>query len=333
MKRQLFLVASTLIGTIGAFSQSGVWSGSLNVSGTKLPLVFHFDPVKPTMDSPAQGVKGIPIQVINPKSESIVVSIPALGVDFNALYRENKITGIFTQRGAKFPLTLTPGESVSNRPQTPAPPYPYIQESVSFSNGDAVLKGTLTLPKDYNSDTPVLIMVTGSGLQNRDEEIYEHKPFAVIADYLARNGIATLRYDDRGFGESTGDAANCTTEDLMLDALSGINLLRNRFNTVGVLGHSEGGSIAFMLGADNKVDFIVSLAGAIISGKEILLEQNRYMLSQAGYPQQVINEYCQLLASAFDGNIETVNAQLKTAEIPDELKTNISTGLNQLNSA
>ena len=175
-------------------------------------------------------------------------------------------------------------------------------------------------------------MVTGSGLQNRDEEIYEHKPFAVIADYLARNGIATLRYDDRGFGESTGDAANCTTEDLMHDALSGINLLRNRFNTVGVLGHSEGGTISFMLGADRKVDFIVSLAGAIISGKEILLEQNRYMLSQAGYPQQVVNEYCQLLASAFDGDIGTVNSQLKTAEIPEELKKNLKSGLNQLNS-
>ena len=107
-------------------------------------------------------------------------------------------------------------------------------EEVTFNNGDAVLSGTLVLPKEYTRQTPVFIMVTGSGLQNRDEEFFEHKPFAVIADALARAGIATLRYDDRGFGASTGDAVFCTTEDLKNDALSGISLLRNRFQQIAM---------------------------------------------------------------------------------------------------
>lgn len=230
----------------------------------------------------------------------------------------------------EFPLNLIPGDKIPpQRPQTPQPPYPYSQEEVSFSNGDAVLKGTLTLPETYSRETPVLIMITGSGLQNRDEEIFDHKPFAVIADVLARNGVASLRYDDRGYGESTGDVVNCTTEDLKNDAMSGIDLLRQRFNKVGVLGHSEGGTIAFMLGAENKVDFIVSLAGMVISGKETLLDQNRYSLSQAGYPQPVVDEYCEILTLAFDGN-ETVAKKLDSSNLPIELKQNLQPTLWQL---
>ena len=118
---------------------------------------------------------------------------------------------------------------------------------MSFNNGDAVLKGTLILPQKYTKETPVVLMVTGSGLQNRDEEVFEHNPFAVIADALAKQGIATLRYDDRGFGESKGDLVNVTTEDLKNDALAGVELLRKQFKKVGVLGHSEGGTIGLIL--------------------------------------------------------------------------------------
>lgn len=239
--------------------------------------------------------------------------------------------GKFSQSGMEFPLVLTPGDVSLRRPQTPQPPFPYSQEEVSFANGDAVLKGTLTLPKEYNKDTPVLVMITGSGLQNRDEEIFDHKPFAVIADALARNGIASLRYDDRGFGESTGDAVNCTTEDLMKDAIAGINLLRQKFNKVGVLGHSEGGTIAMMLGADKNVDFIVSLAGMVVSGKETLIDQNQYALSQAGYPQKTIDEYCELLTLAFDGD-DSFSQKLNASSVPMELKQNLQAIIQQVNT-
>ena len=197
-------------------------------------------------------------------------------------------------------MTLTPGAPVIRRPQTPVGPFPYATEEVSFTNGDAVLKGTLTLPENCDRKTPVLIMVTGSGLQNRDEELFSHKPFAVIADAFARAGIATLRYDDRGFGESTGDVVLCTTEDLKNDALAGTRLLRERFDKVGVLGHSEGGSIALMLAADKQVDFAISLAGMIVSGAETLLEQNRLALKSAGLPESEVETYCRLLSDTFE---------------------------------
>jgi len=157
-------------------------------------------------------------------------------------------------------------------------------------------------------------MVTGSGLQNRDEEFFEHKPFAVIADALARQGIATLRYDDRGFGESTGDVTTITTEDLKKDALAGVELLRKQFDRVGILGHSEGGTIGLMLAAEDKVDFVVSLAGMATSGEKTLLVQNRWMLQQAGYSEDVTDLYCKTLESLFD--------ELKTgAEPPNSEST------------
>lgn len=329
MKKILLVILNLLYGIVLAYSQSGVWSGDIEVQGIKMPIVFHLDDEKPAMDSPSQGVKGIPAQITREAPVGITINIPAIGATFSGVSLGDKIMGKFTQSGMTFPLTLVPGEKLSLRPQTPKPPYPYAQEEVSFANGDAVLKGTLTLPEGFGKETPVVIMITGSGLQNRDEEIFDHKPFAVIADALARNGIAALRYDDRGFGESTGDAVNCTTEDLVKDALAGIDLLRQRFNKVGVLGHSEGGTISFMLGADNKIDFIVSLAGMIVSGKETLLDQNHYALSQAGYPQQVVDEYCGLLILAFDGD-ESFLKNLETSSIPTELKQNIQAGLGQL---
>lgn len=327
MNKPLLLAFALLCGLASASAQTGTWSGNLDVNGTKLPLVFHFDEESPTLDSPLQGAKGIPMQVTKSAPYVVSISIPAVGATYKGVYSDTKIRGTFSQMGHEFPLILSKGEVKANRPQTPQPPYPYAQEEVSFTNGTAVLKGTLTLPQGYTKSTPVVIMITGSGLQNRDEEIFEHKPFAVLADYLARNGIATLRYDDRGFGESTGDVANCTTEDLMQDALAGIELLRSRFGKVGALGHSEGGTIAFMLAADSKVDFAVSLAGMVISGKETLLEQNRYALSQAGYPQQVIDEYCHALSQIFAGG-----KPADASSLPTELQKNLTAIAQQVSS-
>ena len=176
-------------------------------------------------------------------------------------------------------------------------------------------------------------MVTGSGLQNRDEEFFEHKPFAVIADALARAGIATLRYDDRGFGASTGDAVFCTTEDLKNDALSGISLLRNRFDHVGVIGHSEGGTIGLMLAAEKKVDAVISLAGMVVSGKELLLWQNRIILLNAGFSETDVDNYCKLIESAFNACItDTSIPSADSLDIPDMLKQNYQGVTAQLQS-
>ena len=328
-----YIISAILLFSIALFShaQTGTWSGKLDVQGTKISLVFHLDEENPTMDSPDQGAKGIPIEVTRTATGSITIKVPSIGATYEGLWLIKQIAGTFKQMGASLPLTLTPGEEKLNRPQTPVGPFPYTTEEVSFANGDAVLKGTLVLPDGYCRKTPVLIMVTGSGLQNRDEEIYEHKPFAVIADALARDGIATLRYDDRGFGESTGDLVLCTTEDLKNDALAGIDLLRKRFDKVGVIGHSEGGTIALMLAAENKADFIVSLAGMVVSGKETLLWQNRVSLAAAGIPAETIDSYCKALETVFDAS--TAGMPLPSTSqfgLPAALSQNLSAVMRQL---
>ena len=308
----------------------GAWSGKLNVFGNELTLVFHFDDEACTLDSPDQGVKGVPAKMER-TAVGVKVDVPSINASYEGVYMGSSIIGTFKQHGKSFPLTLKHDLLKRNRPQTPVMPYPYQTQEVSFNNGDAVLKGTLVTPPNASRQTPVLLMITGSGLQNRDEEIYEHKPFAVIADALARAGIATLRYDDRGFGESTGDIVNCTTEDLKNDALAGIQLLRSRFDKVGVIGHSEGGTIALMLAAEQKADFIVSLAGMSVSGKETLLWQNRLALAAANVPSETIDAYCKALAEAFDACI--AGAPIPSASqynLPAPLAQNLAVATMQL---
>ena len=324
MRKRLALIAVLLTAVFGAHAQTGTWSGKIEVQGMKLPLVFHLNEENPTMDSPDQGARGIPIAVERDATGKITIKISSIGATYEGQWTSGEIVGTFRQWGTSLPLTLVPGEEKVNRPQTPKAPFPYTTEEVSFTNGNAVLRGTLVLPAGYTKKTPVLIMVTGSGLQNRDEEIFEHKPFAVIADALARAGIATLRYDDRGFGESTGDIINCTTEDLKNDALSGIRLLRERFDKVGVIGHSEGGTIALLLAAEGKADFIVSLAGNVVSGAETLLWQNRIALSGAGVPAETVDTYCKALAEAFETGVAG------NYDLPEGLKQNLSMAILQL---
>lgn len=317
----IFLL-SLLCSSICASAQSGTWSGNLEVQGMKLPLVFHLNEEGASVDSPDQGVKGIPAEMSLDASGQLTVRISSLNAEYKGILKGDTIEGVFTQNGFSFPLNLTKGENKRNRPQTPIPPFPYTEEEVTFRNGDAVLKGTLTLPKDYTRQTPVLIMVTGSGLQNRDEEIFEHKPFAVLADAMARARIASLRYDDRGFGESTGDVNHMTTADLKNDALAGIEWLRKRFDNVGVLGHSEGGTIALMLAAEKKADFIVSLAAMVLPGSETLLWQNREIFSKTGIPKEVVDSYCQLLADTFE-------AMEKGTAMPSVDNYNLTAALKQ----
>ena len=324
MKKLIFLLLcfASIVAKAQSGDAKGAWTGKLNVYGTELALVFHLDSVNCTLDSPDQGIKGVPAKLEH-TATGIKVTVASINASYEGVNMGESIMGTFKQHGQSFPLTLKPGTVKRNRPQTPVGPYPYQTQEVSFSNGSAVLKGTLVLPENHTQNTPVLLMVTGSGLQNRDEEIFEHKPFAVIADALARQGIATLRYDDRGFGGSTGDLVNVTTEDLKNDALAGVELLRKQFKRVGILGHSEGGTIGLMLAAEGKVDFVVSLAGGVVSFEKTLLDQNRWTLQQAGYSQDVTDRYCTALESLFDelkagGNPEPTNHGL-----PAELEQNL----------
>lgn len=318
-----------VIFTLSASAQSGPWSGDLNVNGTKLQLIFNFDGDTVTLDVPDQGAKNIPATLTHTTEGKIVIGIPSIGAKYEGIWLSQMIAGSFSQSGVNLPLSLRPGAQKPNRPQTPTGPFPYTAEEVSFKNGDAVLSGTLTLPEDWSTNTPVVVMVTGSGLQNRDEELYEHKPFAVIADAFARNGIASLRYDDRGFGKSTGDVASASTLDFKADAEAGIDLLRSRFDRIGVLGHSEGGTIAALLAGEGKVDFAVTLAGMFISGAETLLDQNRHALAQAGLSAADIEMYVNALAAAFEAS-RTGTPMPSPSDVPEVLRRNFAAVLVQI---
>ena len=298
--RRLFAIVLFACMSLMANAQEGAWSGEIEVQGMKLPLVFNFGADGCTLDSPSQGAKGIKAEKETLDGGKIRVTIPMARASFEGTMEGNSIKGTFTQNGMSFPMTLLPGKPKVNRPQTPVAPFPYTTEEVTFRNGKFIFNGTLTLPENIDKNTKVVLMVTGSGQQNRDEEVFGHKPFAVIADALAREGIASLRYDDRGYGDSTIVFSNFTTDDFKQDAEAGLKYLRKRFKKVGVLGHSEGGTIALMLASEGKTDFVVSMAGMAISGKETLIMQNRIGLAPLGMTAETVDGYCKALSGAFD---------------------------------
>ena len=274
----------------------GSWSGKLKAGAISLTLVLHLEQadgyVTVTMDSPDQGAKGLACTKDYLSDDSIAVTVN-IGATYRAKLKDGALDGTFSQSGMSLPLVLTRGVPEVKRPQRPQPPYPYETEEVSFRNekDSATLAGTLTYPVGYSKQSKkkpvVVLLVSGSGQQNRDEELMNHSPFLVIADYLARQGIATLRYDDRATGASVGgDVKNATTEDFMRDAEAGLDFLRRQkaFSKVGLLGHSEGGAIAFMLAARKKTDFIVSLAGPGVKGDTLLVEQGNRIMQLSGTP-------------------------------------------------
>lgn len=313
-----------------ANAQEGTWNGELNVMGNKVPLVFNFSTNGCTIDSPSQGVNGIQAEKTVKDDGTIKVKVGMIGATFEGKMTDGEIKGTYVQNGFPLPLTLKPGKQVVKRPQTPVPPFPYKEEAVSFTNAQYTFNGTLTLPENYTKNTPVVLMVTGSGQQNRDEELFSHKPFAVIADALARQGIASLRYDDRGWGDKSVNFANFTTDDFRQDAAAALPLLRKRFNKVGILGHSEGGTIAMMLAAEGKADFIVSLAGMAISGKETLIMQNRQAMSAIGLPKETVDSYCNSISKALDEIASGKKAsEININDVPVALKPITTKALQQ----
>ena len=281
----------------------GSWSGKLEVGAVALTLVINLEQadgyVTVTLDSPDQGVKGLGAYKQFLSDDSLAFKVEMIGATYQARLKDGKLDGTFSQNGMSFPLVLTKGVPEVKRPQMPQPPFPYTTEEVTFRNeaDGATLAGTLTWPVGYDPKgkqrPTVALLVTGSGQQNRDEELFSHKPFLVIADYLARQGIATLRYDDRATGASVGgEVANATSEDFTRDAAAGLDYLRSRkaFGKVGVMGHSEGGMIAFMLGAKGQTDFVVALAAPGVKGDTLLTAQSNLIMKLSGMPAEMTVE-------------------------------------------
>lgn len=283
-----------LLGALGASAQTleGAWTGKLDLGVGRLTIVFHMEKGKVTMDSPDQGARGIPVNVNVLTADSLDVSVPQLAIRYAAGLQDGELRGTFSQAGHSLPLSLQADEKKANRPQTPTTPYPYDTEEVSIrTRSGAVLGGTLSRPTNITKgQTPIVLMLTGSGQQDRDETMFGHKPFLIIADHLARCGIASLRLDDRGVGASTlGDAAKLTTRDFAEDAEDVLNYLRSlgQYGKTGVLGHSEGASIGFMLGGKGKTDFIVSLAGCGVKGDSALAAQVNRIMQLSGQPGHI----------------------------------------------
>lgn len=292
----LVLIAFLTSLSLTAQNITGEWNGALKVQGTQLRLVFNITKtdtgINATMDSPDQGAKGIPTTSTTFENSILRITIANAKIEYEGtLGNDNIIVGTFKQGGQSFPMNLSK-EVIEKeklvRPQEPIKPYSYYAEDITFENKKAGIRlaGTLTLPQKEGV-FPVVILISGSGPQNRDEELLGHKPFLVLADYLTKNGIAVLRYDDRGIASSKGDFKTATTTDFATDVEASIAYLKTRKEInkkkIGLIGHSEGGIIAPMV-ANKSADvaFIVLLAGTGIQGDKLLLLQQKLIGKVSG---------------------------------------------------
>ena len=283
---------------------AGDWSGVLDVGVAKVTLILHVQEnpegtLSATVDIVEQNATGIPIDSLSFDGEVLQFEIKRAFIKFEGVLAnpESEISGKYTQAGQSFSLSFERGMKTPekpNRPQEPKMPYPYSVEDVSYENREAgvTLSGTLTLPA-ADGPVPVVILIAGSGPNNRDEELLGHKPFLVLADHLTRQGIGVLRFDKRGCCQSTGDYKTATTQDFTDDVLAGVEYLKSRSEVnpsqIGLVGHSEGGMIAPMAAARSKdVAFIVLMAGPSVNGEEILYEQGALMLRAAGETEKSI---------------------------------------------
>ncbi len=336
----------------------GIWEGKLTLPGMSLRIVFHITAnekaeLSALMDSPDQGAKGIKVDKVSLTEKAVTLDLHALRGEYKGeLSGDGKtMKGTWTQGGTSFPLDLSKTEKVSElkRPQVPVKPYPYKEEEVRFVNnkdGDT-LAGTFTYPAT-GKNFPVVVFVTGSGPQNRDEELLGHKPFLIISDYLTRNGIATLRYDDRGIGKSTGNFSAATSLDFADDALAAVDYLKSRKEIdaarIGIIGHSEGGLIAPIAATRSKdVSFIILMAGPGETGEEIILQQSVLIMKADGAAEAEIQKTVAFSEKIFsiikegpDSSTAAgrINAEIKTfmASLPDSVKhkpENTETALKQ----
>ena len=284
----------------------GFWFGTLQVGPIKLRLAFAVTQTDGVLgaklDSLDQGARNLPFSSVDNKDGRVSIANNAIGITYSAkLSADGKtLTGDWEQGKQKLPLTMARVDRmpVDKRPQTPKPPYPYAAEDVTFENAAAkvTLAGTLTLPKG-DGPFPAVVLVSGSGPQDRDESLFGHKPFLVLADHLTRQGIAVLRYDDRGVAKSTGTHAGATTADFATDAAAAVAYLHGRkeidAKRVGIAGHSEGGLIAPIVAADHpeQVAFIVLMSGTGLPGHAVIDRQRADLLKASGAKPETIALY------------------------------------------
>lgn len=325
--KKLFILCLAIVYQF-VFSQdtTGSWKGELEIQGTNLPLIFHIskdgNSYKSTMDSPMQGAKGLVTKSTTYEDGYLTIDASTFGITYKGKFSNNEIEGTFLQGGLTLPLKLkktTFEENALNRPQTPKPPINYNNEEVTFKNEKEgnLLAGTLTTPKNFSKKSVVLVMITGSGTQNRDYELFGHKAFLVIADDFAQKGIATLRLDDRGIGGSEKGKEGATSADVADDISSAVNFLASRnYSNIGLIGHSEGGMISQMVAVSNKsVKFLVLTAAPGIEAIEVMVKQAYDIGKTSGLPEDALNHN-----KAFNKKIYTYVAKYKGKNLEQDLK-------------
>ncbi|WP_340114541.1 alpha/beta hydrolase family protein [Maribellus mangrovi] len=315
---------------------SGNWSGNISIPGGELEMIFKISKAEgkyeAKMDVPKQGATNLPVGEVLFTGDSLKIAVPAiLGNYAGKLISADSISGKWKQSGMSFDVNLSRTEEIIElkRPQLPVPPFPYLAEEVEYTNPKSGLKiaGTLTLPKD-EKNCPSVLLITGSGAEDRDETVFGHKPFAVIADYLTRHGIAVLRVDDRGVGGSEGDVNSSTSQDFAGDVLAGVEFLKTRKEIdpkkIGLIGHSEGGLIAPIAAVESDdVAFIIMMAGPGVTGEQIVLEQSALVSKAAGLPEYAIEQGRLTNQKIFD----IVKSEPDSATIVDELRQILAQGM------
>lgn len=314
---------------------AGSWLGTLDAQGTKIRLVLEITAgeagIQGRVASPDQGNTPYPAGEITLQENQVEISIPVTAARFSGTLSADgkQMEGLWKQGGGELPLTFARNADAKlpGRPQLPVKPYPYREEEVSYDNpaSGCKLAGTLTIPRG-TGPFPAVLLITGSGLQDRDESIMGHKPFLVLADYLTRRNVAVLRVDDRGTGGSTGDPQTATTRDFATDVQAGVAFLKNRAGIdparIGLVGHSEGGVIAPMVAADDpSIAFLVLMAGTGLPGEEILYRQGELISRTAGEPEADVAATRRLQEAMF--------RQVKTVDNPELLKQKLQEEIKQ----
>lgn len=326
----------------------GSWSGNIQIMGSELAIDIKFktepDSIRGTIDIPQQNAKDLKLTHISFDAPKVYFELSAAtAAVFEGELQADSITGKFLQAGmeGKFYLKKTGDETnIIKTPPEQTEVLPYNHEEVTFINGDITFAGTLTIPKTEGKH-PAVVMITGSGPQNRDEELFGFKPFKIIADYLTRNGIAVLRYDDRGVGGSTGkNVSESTTEEFAGDVLEAVKFLKTRSDInaeqIGLIGHSEGGIVAPLAAVESKdIAFIVLIAGTGVKGIDIIKEQSALIMRAENTPEDEIKENLELQERIFEviisnGDIEEIRKDLAKSvlksyeELPEEQKKTIT---------
>jgi uncharacterized protein len=356
--KKIFLVIFLIIlisSSLKAQDITGQWNSLLKTDEVQLNVVFRIAKIDTgytsALDSPDKNVYGIPATSVDFENPYLKIEVSSLQIIYTGVLSDkNFIVGTFRQSGKSYGMNLLRYA----RPQEPAKPYPYYSEDITFVNtkDKITLAGTLTLPGKEGL-FPAVILISGSGPQNRDEELYGHKPFLVLADHLTKNGIAVLRFDDRGTAKSKGDFQTATSEDFAKDVEAALIYLKTRKeidkNKIGLIGHSEGGIIAPMVAARSKdVGFIVLLAAPGIQGIELMLIQQELVFKAYGLNNGVVQRKKEVSKGAFEIIINSNNndkeilrsdlteyfkkslSELPKTERPLDLEKNIDQRVNQL---